>query len=80
MIIKHFSRPLLSKTNKQEIFFCFLFSLKLLVVFVLDDHQTLFQALYVKKQAKMKFQVFFFFTKIMVLIKYNVVTLLINIL
>ena len=33
-----------------------------MVVFVLDDdHQTLFQALYVKKQAKMKFQVFFFF-------------------
>ena len=60
----------------------FFFSLKLLVVFVLDDHQTLFQALYVKKQAKMKFQVIFFlfFTKIMVLIKYNVVTLLINIL
>ena len=38
-----------------------------------------FQALYVKKPAKMKFQGFFF-TKIMVLIKYNVVTLLINIL
>ena len=60
MIIKHFYRPLLSKNKQTGNFFMFFFSLKLLVVFVLDDHQTLFQALYVKKQAKMKFHGFFY--------------------